>query len=153
VTGGITLNGGTLQVTLASGFSPALNNSFDILDFASMSGSGFTTVNLPGGPTAWNTTQLLTTGTITLIGPISAPGDYNGDGKVNAADYVLWRKNPANYGGASGYNTWRANFGNPPGSGASFAATVPEPALFALLVMLVSMSAFRGATRALGRNA
>ena len=37
-------------------------------------------------------------------------GDYNHDGKVNAADYVVWRDtgiNPA----AQGYTDWRANFG------------------------------------------
>ena len=150
VTGGITLNGGTLNVTLVNGFSPALNNSFDILDFASMAGGGFTTLNLPGGAASWNTSQLLTTGMITFVG---LGGDYNGDGKVNAADYVLWRKNPANFGGASGYSTWRASFGNPPGSGTSFAATVPEPALSALLVTLVFATALRGTARALRRNA
>jgi hypothetical protein len=57
------------------------------------------------------------------------PGDYNNDGKVNAADYVLWRKNPTAFGGANGYTTWRQNFGNPPGSGSlSDGGAVPEPA-------------------------
>ena len=47
-------------------------------------------------------------------------GDYNRNGKVDAADYVKWRKNPGNFGGTpGGYNTWRANFGKPPGSGSS----------------------------------
>jgi len=33
-------------------------------------------------------------------------GDYNGDGKVDAADYVAWRKDPADHGGTpDGYNT------------------------------------------------
>src|SRR4029078_3739764 len=35
-------------------------------------------------------------------------GDYNGNGVVDAADYVWWRKND---GGAAGYSIWRANFG------------------------------------------
>lgn len=39
-----------------------------------------------------------------------AIGDYNNDGKVDAADYVLWRK--TNINGATGYTDWRANFGN-----------------------------------------
>ena len=34
------------------------------------------------------------------------PGDYNNDTKVNAADYVTWRKDPTNNGGANGYATW-----------------------------------------------
>ncbi|HEX2475880.1 MAG TPA: PEP-CTERM sorting domain-containing protein [Lacipirellulaceae bacterium] len=35
-------------------------------------------------------------------------GDYNGNGKVDAADYVVWRK--TNINGQQGYNDWRANF-------------------------------------------
>jgi hypothetical protein len=39
-------------------------------------------------------------------------GDYNTDGKVDPADYALWRKNPTAFGGdPAGYNTWRTNFG------------------------------------------
>ncbi len=40
---------------------------------------------------------------------VALDGDYNGDGVVNAADYVMWRK--TNINGSAGYNTWRANFG------------------------------------------
>jgi hypothetical protein len=37
-------------------------------------------------------------------------GDYNGDGSVDAADYVVWRKQ---FGSThtSAYNVWRSNFG------------------------------------------
>ncbi len=38
-------------------------------------------------------------------------GDYNGNGVVDMADYVLWRTDMAGHGGAAGYNTWRTNFG------------------------------------------
>lgn len=61
------------------------------------------------------------------------PGDYNGDGTVNAADYVVWRK-----GLSSGdYNTWRANFGESlSGGGANGGGgSVPEPAALALLAV------------------
>jgi hypothetical protein len=65
-------------------------------------------------------------------------GDYNGNGKVDAADYVLWRKNPSAFGGdPGGYNTWRASFGNPPGAGSAFGETVtavPEPGSLILAV-------------------
>ncbi len=40
----------------------------------------------------------------------AAAGDYNGDGEVDAADYVVWRK--TNLNGQAGYDTWRANFGS-----------------------------------------
>jgi hypothetical protein len=62
--------------------------------------------------------------------PVTVPGDFNGDGKVDAADYVLWRKNPSSFLPAT-YDTWRANFGIPPGSGTGLggASVVPEPAV------------------------
>ena len=70
------------------------------------------------------------------------PGDYNGDGMVNAADYTVWRnllgsntqlqnEGPGVTPGAvtsHDYTTWRANFGDALGSGASASAPVPEPA-------------------------
>jgi len=74
------------------------------------------------------------------------PGDYNGNGTVDAADYVVWRKNDGLMGGAThgqgdgtgdgnvtveDYNLWRSSFGS--GKGAGAVATVgaihpvPEP--------------------------
>lgn len=72
------------------------------------------------------------------------PGDFNRDGIVDAADYVVWRRaqgttlqlpNDGGIGGTVGaahYNLWRAGFGN---SGVGAAASwpfgdldVPEPA-------------------------
>jgi hypothetical protein len=63
------------------------------------------------------------------------PGDYNGDGLVDAADYVTWRKSPDDHGGdPGGYETWRTNFGSPSGSGAA-GTRVPEPSSVFLLLM------------------
>jgi hypothetical protein len=39
----------------------------------------------------------------------SVAGDHNNNGKVDGADYVVWRK--TNINGAAGYTTWRSNFG------------------------------------------
>jgi hypothetical protein len=39
------------------------------------------------------------------------PGDFNEDGAVDAADYVVWRKNPGGMFTADDYDLWRANFG------------------------------------------
>ncbi len=66
------------------------------------------------------------------------PGDYNNNLKVDAADYVLWRNDPDAFGGnPTGYNTWRASFGNPPGSGAGLGGggAVPEPASATLALL------------------
>ncbi len=80
------------------------------------------------------------------VPPPGEQGDYNGNSKVDAADYVVWRKNPAGFGGDPGYNTWRANFGTGSGNGASVSnSTVPEPATTLLLIVGVAIgtSAFR----------
>ena len=46
---------------------------------------------------------------IEIIGPAAAlPGDFNTDGKVDAADFVVWRKR---LGSTDDYNVWRTNFG------------------------------------------
>jgi hypothetical protein len=64
------------------------------------------------------------------------PGDHNGDGSVDAADYVAWRKDPGSFGGEpGGYNSWRQNFGEPsPGGGGD--AAVPEPTSGVLLMLV-----------------
>ncbi len=71
-------------------------------------------------------------------------GDYNGDGRVDAADYVVWRKSVGQSGigliadgsgngsvGQEDYDDWRQNFGsNNLLSAASIAAlSVPEPSM------------------------
>jgi hypothetical protein len=135
---------GALGVTFTA--TPSMGQQFTIMNYGGTLTGTFGTfdilVDSPMGP---NTVQLsLDYGTQSassivltvdsLITP--APGDFNGDGKVNAADYVLWRKNPSAYGGdPAGYNTWRANFGDPPGSGSSLGGSgaVPEPGFLGLL--------------------
>jgi hypothetical protein len=48
----------------------------------------------------------------TEAAPPGPDGDYNENGTVDAADYVVWRNDPDSHGGnPAGYNTWRANFG------------------------------------------
>jgi hypothetical protein len=63
-------------------------------------------------------------------------GDFNGDGRVNAADYVVWRKTD---GSQAGYNAWRMNFGATSGSGAAVlgASQVPEPSAAVLIFSLI----------------
>ena len=57
--------------------------------------------------------------------PTTLAGDFNFDGRVDTADYVVWRKNG---GTQQDYNLWRANFGRSSGgTGASFTNSVPEP--------------------------
>lgn len=70
-------------------------------------------------------------------------GDYNGNGVVDAADYVLWRNggplaNEVDTPGtvnAADYDAWRTRFGNTAGSGSGLAAAgVPEPSSIILVL-------------------
>ena len=79
-------------MSLTGGFNPVAGNTFDILDGASFSGT-FSVLELPALDAGlnWDTSQLYTSGI--FINFPRRPGDYNDDGTVNAADYVVWRKN------------------------------------------------------------
>jgi hypothetical protein len=80
---------------------------------------------------------------ITSANP-NIPGDYNHNGVVDAADYVVWRKgdlvadsNGDTLVNQTDYDFWRARFGNgAPGAGAGLTGSaVPEPAALTLLVI------------------
>jgi uncharacterized repeat protein (TIGR03803 family) len=75
-------------------------------------------------------------------------GDYDGNGSVDAADYVVWRKTD---GSAGGYNTWRANFGKPFGSGSLADGTIPEPTSLALAAFVL-VGGLLGLSRRAGRQ-
>jgi hypothetical protein len=92
--------------------------------------------------------------------PAALPGDYNEDGKVDAADYTVWRDrlnqaialpNEAaspNVVDFADYDVWKANFGLSAGEGAGgrAATSVPEPATGVVCLaamMLVPSRAWR----------
>ncbi len=76
-------------------------------------------------------------------------GDFNGNGKVDAADYTLWRNNLGAVEGSllsgngnggtidqSDYNLWKSNFGmGGSGSLAGQTQSIPEPATLGLLLL------------------
>ena len=85
---------------------------------------------------------------------VFVPGDFDDDGIVSAADYVLWRNtegtieeghpadgNNSNVVDAADYSIWRANFGGTRhdqhehhhGHGAGSSTAVPEPSSLVLL--------------------
>jgi autotransporter-associated beta strand protein len=72
----------------------------------------------------------------TFIAPPLA-GDFNEDGVVDGADYVVWRNGLDVTYAQADYDVWRTNFGRKVGSGASNnpAATVPEPCSVVLLLL------------------
>jgi hypothetical protein len=78
-------------------------------------------------------------------GAVSVLGDYNDNGTVDAADYVVWRNNPAtleNEGASPGvvdaadFDFWRMRFGANSGAGANVSgAAVPEASTTLMLGM------------------
>jgi uncharacterized protein YjbI with pentapeptide repeats len=140
--------GGTLELTFSDDVNLAtqVGRTFDLFDWTGVNPTGLFNV---AGPHIWDLSQLYTTGDVTLaaVGPL--PGDYNGNGIVDAADYIVWR---ANLGGAAllnrsphlagpvgpaDYAFWNANFGNTLAGTAQAAVlsieAIPEPTTLLLL--------------------
>ena len=71
---------------------------------------------------------------------VALAGDYNNNGIVDAADYVVWRKGLGTTYTPSDYNVWRAHFGQTAGSGAGSIATaaVPEPPSAAIMLFFAA---------------
>ena len=146
---------GTLEVSLINGFTPTAGQSFDILNWGSLSGT-FSSLALPTltGLT-WDTSQLYTNGVLS-VASAGIPGDYNNNGTVDAADFVVWRKNRGTtnvlpndpIGGMIGtaqYDTWRTHFGPFAGSGAVRSDGlsgngIPEPKSLVLLILTTLMA-------------
>jgi hypothetical protein len=95
---------------------------------------------------------------VSLVMAPELPGDYNVDGIVDAADYIMWRDSLGQTGtglAADGdlngmidlgdYTVWRMHFGETVGSGAdaSASAAVPEPTSLVMLNIGVLAMLFR----------
>lgn len=83
---------------------------------------------------------------------ITLPGDYNEDGVVSAADYVIWRNNEGQSVtlpndatfetvDQEDYEVWVANFGATVGSGSSskLNCAAPEPTTWLLTLLATSI--------------
>jgi len=91
------------------------------------------------------------------------PGDYNNDGTVDAADYVVWRANVGTNNllpnnptpgpiDETEYERWLANFGNSaPGGGGIALGQVPEPASFYVALLALLTLAAKRRSRAASR--
>jgi cyclophilin family peptidyl-prolyl cis-trans isomerase len=153
---------GKLQVGTISGFTPALGNSFTVLNASSIIGS-FATYDLPqlASGQAWKINQSGTSISLTVV-----EGDYNRNGVVDSGDYDVWRKQRGAtgltaYSGADGNGdgivndadlaVWRSNFGaigggvHGAGSGSLVNSTLPEPSAIVLALggLLVGGMRFR----------
>jgi hypothetical protein len=129
--------GGNLNVLTLGGFTPTLGNNWQIIaadnilgDFAAIT-SGYSvqkqgdTLRLYFGPAP----------------PMNLPGDFNADGKVDAADYVVWRAGFGTTYDQDDYDDWRSHFGMTSGGAAAAGSSnpaVPEPATWVLVALLIA---------------
>jgi hypothetical protein len=144
-------------VDLGSGlFAPTAGNSFTILTATGGISGTFDQLLLPGG-FQWNVAYGANN-VVLSVTAVGLAGDFNGDNKVDAADYVVWRNGPANM---DDYVAWKTNFGAGMGSGAGVTTSVrnsavPEPAGGVLLIVAAiwtRCSRFRCAKPQARRNA
>lgn len=138
--------GGTLDVSLINGFVPAIGSTFQILSAAGGVSGTFANSTLPALPgRSWRLNYLPTAVSLAVV----LAGDYNNDGKVDAADYSRWRDTLGQTGAAlaadgngnglidaGDYNVWKSNFGQT--AGAASAAPVPEPHTLMLLAVALA---------------
>jgi hypothetical protein len=115
-------------------YSPVGGEMYTLLTANSITGTSFRATSLPTLPAglSWDLDIGSTSVMLSVTGSLpGVPGDHNGNGIVDAADYVVWRKTS---GMQPGYDLWRANFGRTGGAGSLSNLAVPEPAAWLLLV-------------------
>jgi hypothetical protein len=138
VTNGTAQIDGALNVALFGGFNPALGDMFTIISAAGGVSGVFSTVNPPMLDPGL-VLDVIYNPTSVVLQIAELAGDFNQDGSVDAADYVVWRKTD---GSQDGYGTWRTHFGKTVGGGSAESGAVPESEtalllLFAVAVMMI----------------
>jgi hypothetical protein len=136
-TGRVELNGGTLKVADADIDQLVAQQNQVIIDGgatfampdsrASLLNNLIASGNVVAAPGATLSAPVVGAGMVMITATSQElSGDFNQDGRVDAADYVHWRKNGLSQ---QDYNTWRANFGASTGSGSitTQAGPIPEP--------------------------
>jgi hypothetical protein len=155
---------GQLQLALLSGFVPSAGNTFTVLTAASglfgafanvangqrlATSDGLGSFLVHYGPgSAFNPNHVV----LSAFQTAALPGDFNLDSKVDAADYVKWRKGLGTNYTPAHFNIWRANFGAMAGGGAGSlratgaAVSAPEPGGLTLVMAggILAFVAVRG---------
>jgi T5SS/PEP-CTERM-associated repeat protein len=141
---------GTLKVDLLSGFTPLVGQRFDILTAVGGISGTFDTQLLPQLGNGLAFRVLYSPNAVSLHVISALPGDYNLNGAVDAADYVVWRNSLGETGtdlaadgngnsqvDAGDYEVWRANFGQTAAASTLASNSIPEPR--ALTMFLVGL--------------
>jgi len=108
------------------------------ITWSMMSSAVLDTIRLAIGANAWGALDEIRIGASWAdVAAAALAGDFNGDGAVDAADYVVWRKTA---GLSPAYNEWRENFGRTSGDGEAAGnnsnshTAIPEPPTIGMLL-------------------
>jgi hypothetical protein len=104
--------------------------SYVTIDYPGSIFSGLTGINNAGQVAGYYQDASGSHGFLAIPAP-DLPGDFNYDGAVDGADYVVWRNNPHGIYTQNDYDVWRAHFGQTVARAGATAGpsgtTVPEP--------------------------
>ncbi|MCA9186683.1 MAG: sulfatase-like hydrolase/transferase [Pirellulaceae bacterium] len=120
---------GSIRVSLANGYEPAVSDAYDLFDWTSVTGD-FSSVMLPelSGGLEWDATSLSHDGMLRVVYD-TLGGDFDQNGVVDGIDFLVWQRGDSPNGGNSyDYRVWHHEFA---GNGQTIA--VPEPALTQLV--------------------
>jgi hypothetical protein len=136
--------GGLTKIADTAPTDTATTETSGILDISKL-------VGFKPGSVLVTTNQGTSASLTVLIHPNAAlAGDFNGNGKVDAADYVVWRNGLGATYTQHDYNIWRSQFGQTPasfGAASSFGTpNVPEAATLCL-VAIGTLALFGSARR------
>lgn len=153
--GGIATLGGTLQVSLEGSYDSLVGQSFELITAGGGIVGAFDSIQLPLLPNNLEVGVLYSPTSVMMEIRIDTTstqlaGDYNGDGRVNAADYSVWRNSLGQSGSGlaadgngdthvdnADYDLWKLHFGEVfgGGSGETSLGATPEPSSQLLLVV------------------
>ena len=77
------------------------------------------------------------TGGVLFAAAAGLAGDFNGDGRVDGADFLVWQRGVGTTHNAATLAVWKANFGMTAAEAA--ASAVPEPASFAMFTVAAAL--------------
>jgi hypothetical protein len=134
---------GTLDVRLSPNFTPAIGDAFTLLTAEESVVGQFTQLRLPTSFT-WNVDYQAESVVLSVTGVGSLPGDFNGDGLVDAADLAAWQDGFGDAMDGGDLLAWQRGL---QAAGTAFATNVPEPHAGAWVVVAAMALTRRGARR------
>jgi hypothetical protein len=130
---GLSINGGTLNLTDVGGMTGGI---YTLIDYNGAFNGSLSNITIGATPVGFTYRLFDNPADTTIRLEVTAPGDFNHDGAVDGADYVVWRKGVGTKYTPSDYDSWRTHFGQTytPGSGTGVSA-VPEPRAWVSLLV------------------